>query len=430
MTFDESHSLLVRGIAAAKANSRGEARYFLDRALKAGLSLEDRVQAWRYLAHLSDDPVEKRSYLEQILAADPTDGTAQRDLAILSGDLDPKDIIDPERPTTPSESHGRAKGARFVCSQCGSSRVFFTPHGHVLECEHCHHTQQVDGSAHGAQAGERDFVATMWTARGHRTAQAMPSFGCNACGATFLVAAGQVSLTCPYCASVHTIERVSTRELLGPEAVIPFAFGEGDAAQRLETWTREQAIDVTIESARGVYLPVWVLNFVGEISWTGRGRDDETYGSEGNERISGTHTIMGQRVRVAGASHVPGPVTAILDEFDLAGLQPYDPRLLAAWPTAGYDISLEEAAVMGRSQAITALRPEVLEDIGARIRDVALDFSRMAVDSFTLALMPIWIAEMSHGGSRFTALINGQSGTVCAEIPRAGLSGWMERLLS
>jgi hypothetical protein len=383
-----------------------------------------------YLAHLSDDPVKKRSFLEQILAADPADGTARRDLAILSGDLDPRDIIDTERPTPPSESHGRAKGARLVCSQCGSSRVFFTPSGHVLECEHCHHTQPVDGSAHGAQVGERDFVATMWTARGHRTPQPMPSFGCDSCGASFLVAAGQVSLTCPYCASVYTIEQVSTRELLGPEAVIPFAFGEGDAAQRLETWRRDQAIDVTIEPARGVYLPLWVLNFVGEIVWTGRGRDDETLGSDVNERISGTHTIIGQRVRVAGACHVPGPVVAILDEFDLTGLQPYDPRLLAAWPAAAYDISLEEAAVMGRSRAITALRPEVLEGIGARIRDVALDFSRMAVDSFTLALMPIWIAEMRHGGSRFTALVNGQSGTVGAEIPRAGLSGWIERLLS
>src|SRR5262249_36737394 len=214
MTFDESHSLLVRGIAAAKMNSREEALYFLDRALKADPSLEDRVQAWRYLAQLSEDPVKKRSYLEQILAADPTDGTAQRDLAILSGDLDPKDIIDPERLTTPGESHGRAKGARFVCSQCGSSRVFFTPNGRVLECEHCHHTQPVDGSAQGAEAGERDFVATMWTARGHRTPRAVPSFDCDSCGATFLVASGQVSFTCPYCASVYTIEEVSTRELI------------------------------------------------------------------------------------------------------------------------------------------------------------------------------------------------------------------------
>jgi DNA-directed RNA polymerase subunit RPC12/RpoP len=426
---DESHNLLVRGIAAAKANSREEARFFLDRALKADLSLEDRVQAWRYLADLSDDQAEKRSYFEKILAVDPADGTAQRDLAILNGVLDPDDIVDPERPIVVSEARRAAEGARFVCSRCGSNRLYFAPNGRFLECEHCHHTQPVEGSPRGPDVQERQFVATMWTPRGRHVPKATPSFTCHTCGACFVVAAGELSFACPYCGSTYAMDRVDSRDLLEPEAIVPFALAGRDAAERLETWGRDHGIDQISTPARGVFIPVWVLNFIGEIGWTGTAHD-ETIGPDVPERTSGTHTIIGRNVRVPGVESVSGPLDVLVDDFDLSGLRPYDPRLLAAWPAAAYEVSLEDAALLARSRAIAALRPEVLEKIGSGVHDVAMDFSRMAADSFTLALMPIWIAEGTRGDSRVTALVNGQSGTVRATIPRKGLSGWLEGLLS
>src|SRR5687768_9520937 len=93
---DAGRDLLVRGIAAAKAGSRDEARFFLEKFLRQGNGSDARIQAWRYLAAIADDPDEKKEYLGLILASDPLDGLARRDLAVLNGTLDPDQIVDPE----------------------------------------------------------------------------------------------------------------------------------------------------------------------------------------------------------------------------------------------------------------------------------------------------------------------------------------------
>src|SRR5262245_36302756 len=127
---EESHTRLVRGVAAAKSNSREEARFFLHRALEGELSVKDRIQAWRYLARLADDPRQQRVYIESILAVDPTAGAAQRDLAVLKGLLDPGEIIDPEKPVPAAATlPGPASARSFICPLCGSARVAFSPDG-------------------------------------------------------------------------------------------------------------------------------------------------------------------------------------------------------------------------------------------------------------------------------------------------------------
>jgi predicted RNA-binding Zn-ribbon protein involved in translation (DUF1610 family) len=418
---EESHTRLVRGVAAAKSNSREEARFFLNRALEGDLSVSDRIQAWRYLARLADDPKQQRIYLERLLAADPTDGAAQRDLAVLNGLLDPREIIDPEKPATAASAPpGPARARSFVCPRCGSGRVVFTPDGRSLECEHCHFTQPVGDPEPNREIEGRPFVATMWTARGHRTPVATQSFTCGSCGAAVLLAAGQLSLVCPYCAGVYTIETPEIRELLAPDAIIPFAVTEADATERVRRSIRDRHDDTRIDRVRGMFVPIWVFSFIGEVAWTGT-IHEKTFGYETQEPASGAHAIIQHVVRVPGVRRPPEPVDAFLHEVELTGLSPFDARLLAAWPALAYDISLENASAAARSVAVRQLRTEVLENLDGDVHDVSMEFNRMAVDSFTLALIPIWVVELLRGDSRVPVLVSGQTGALAAESPRQGV---------
>ena len=54
------------------------------------------MEACYWLSEVSDDPTEKRSLLEEILANNFGDARARRKLAILDGKIKPEEIVDPD----------------------------------------------------------------------------------------------------------------------------------------------------------------------------------------------------------------------------------------------------------------------------------------------------------------------------------------------
>ena len=424
LSDDAGHDLLVRGIAAAKSNSRSEARFFLERALASSPAMPDRIQAWRYLADLSESPAEKREYIGKILAVDPTDGLARRGLAILEGRLEPADVIDPEHLPPQSTGPQAASGRRFACRQCGSPDVFYAPDGHSLVCEQCRHSEPVDAAGALEPPTANDFAAAMWAARGHRRPIATQSFACKACGAAFLLRPEVLSLTCPYCRSVYVIEQLDRREFIPPDAIIPFAISQDDAARRLREWMQKEEMAEHITPPRGVYQPVWIFGFLGEVEWRGMGHSRDQAAP-----MSGSYVVVDCFVRVAAGRGLTNSPTAIVDEFDVGTLVPYDPQQLADWPAETYAISLEDAAVAARQRALAKLRPEVTDSVGPAVQDLQMHFLKVGIDSFQLVLLPLWLASVDHRGSSFRVIVNGRTGTMWADRPTHGIRGWVARWL-
>jgi len=120
-------SLLVHGIAAAKAKESGTAQRYFERILHLPATQYQRQKALYWLSELAEDPIIVREYLEDILIVNPGHWLARRNLAIIDGHLKERDIIDANRYETeiPAEAID-AKGERFVCPNCGRRRS--TPH--------------------------------------------------------------------------------------------------------------------------------------------------------------------------------------------------------------------------------------------------------------------------------------------------------------
>ena len=231
--------LLVRGIAAAKNGDEAEAFYYLERVLLTESNDEERAKAWLWLSGLYNEPAARRKCLVQVLVHQPQNALARRGLAVLDGRLNPDDIIDPNKLEVAEAETQTVDIEQFTCPRC-NGRLNYTPDKAALACEFCDYRQDIEGEQIRAQYGmgefEQDFIAAMHTKRGHLSPVQMPAFQCQACAVEFLLAPETISVTCPYCDSVYVTETAESRELLPPQALIPFDVSHEIAEKHLRDW--------------------------------------------------------------------------------------------------------------------------------------------------------------------------------------------------
>ena len=439
---DRARHLINVAAEAAQAGSLHEARGLLQRALATGPSVELRVRAWRTLADVTDDPAEKRECLENILLADPTDGLAQRDLAVLNGTLDPDDIIDPNR-----VSDGRDRGVAeplgqdpsaalkeqmftpATCPACGAGQMLYSPTAGALVCSHCGTrrplTDRPMAEGHAA-APVRDFAVAMWTAKARRVPTAQPLLKCGQCGAGFVVKPGELSTRCFYCGSTATIQPSEGRDLLLPDAILPLNFTREEALRTVESvMDDETGSGLRERDVLGGYVPVWLLTFGGHIAWSGTARKQMGEMDRQPETVRGTYTMSELVVPVFGTSRLHERIDIGPPQIDVNQAVPFNEEYLTGFPAESYDITLEQAAVAARPVAIDKTRAEVVASTTDEAVAVEISTNGLGIETFTLLLAPIWMTPMS--GDRPPLVLNACTGQLYSR--RQGLFDRLRRSL-
>lgn len=430
---DNARDLLVYGIAAAKAKDKDQARFYLEWVLRTDADRHQKIKAWLWLSEISDDPVEKRNYLENVLAYEPTNPLARRGMAILRGQLDPAEIIDPNRqpPAPPDESPQPAEAKRFICRDCGG-KMTFTPDGRSLTCAYCNRQLTLyQALQEGAMVEEQDFAVALATARGHTYPVATQSFSCQACGVSFMLGPNVLSLTCPYCASAYVIEVLETRELIPPEGIIPLALTQLEAYGALQKWLEEAGLRAKAKTAPpdGLYLPVWTFDVGGEVQWSGKALERQ-YGWTGWAARSGSYSIFYDDVLVPASHTLPADLAETINHFELDALVPYAPDYLADWPAEVYQIAVSDASLVARRQAWKRARRMVQARMEMHeIEDLTLSSAGIAIESFKLILLPVWVAHYRYEDEDYQVVINGQTGTVRGKKPGGSLRRWLDSIL-
>ncbi len=444
---DSARDLLSRGIAAAKAHERDEARFYLERALRTDADRQQKAQAWLWLSEITDDPAEKRNCLEHALAFEPSNVLARRGLAIVDGRLDPAEIVDPDRlPATSQEEPSRSvKMQRFVCQRCGG-KMGFKPDSKSLQCQYCDFEQTLFAAmTEGAMVQEHDFVVAMATAKGHARPVGMQPFTCQGCGATFLLGSTILSLTCPYCGSAHVVRLTETRRLIPPEGLIPFAVSQQDARRAFHQWMDKKGMrdEVKVSPLRGLYLPAWTFDLSGEIRWQCYTYRDEGIGIDtggiqltlpGSRRSrklvreEGSHLVYENDILVP-ASHTLPPELLVerAGNSPLSDVIAYDEAYLADWPAEIYEISVSDASLVARRRALDKARHFITTRVNATlgyVKDLHFNTSGLVVESFKLILIPGWTARYRYEDTIYRVLVDGQTGEVRAQEPRS----WLRKL--
>jgi len=438
MQRDYAESLLRSGIIEAKAGQKDTARRYLERAVNTSGDFDVLSEAWFWLSKVTDDPADKRTALENCLSLDLRHARARRDLAVLDGKLDEKEIIDPDVLPVQSEDPTQASADRFMCPRCGAKMVF-APDGSGLTCEHCTSGYRLGAAG---EAEEQDFLIAMATARGHGKPIAMQVFHCKGCGAEFILPAGVISITCTYCGSPYVVSLEKSRELLQPEGVIPQAFDQKQAARLLVDWVESNGIKPQgmVNPPRGIYLPIWTFDIGGGIAYYG----DKYEANEGFQqrasrvvRIEGEHPVHINDLPVPASHKIARHISRLLLTFDLEQTKPYDPRYLSNWAAEVYDVPMADASLDARSQAYAQLKRRLPGEITS-LFNLKTSSASLAIESFKLVLVPVWITEIPVADNKFLVLINGQNGIVQGDTPtqskskpkaKNGLFDWLEDLL-
>lgn len=413
MFSDISNSLLRRGILEAKEGERNVALRYLVRVIYSTNDRDTLAEAWYWMAVVTDDPTEKREMLENALSYDLLHARARRELALLDGKLEPDEIIDADALTPIPEGVATVDADRFMCPKCGGCMTFM-PDGRSLTCEFCT-SRQALGVSDG-NSNEKDFFITMATARGHRKPVTIQTFKCEGCGADFLLPPSLISVICAYCKSPHVVRMEKKRELIEPDGIIPHAFDQHQTELILVEWLKKHDIEPQggVNPPSGLYLPIWTFDVGGEIEYSGEVVDYQVPGGQART-VKGFCPVQVNDLPIPASRKLGRCVSQILKGYQLKSIQPYDPRYLADWPTEVYDIPMADASLDARDQAYSMETLKLMCKIGP-VENLKTSSARLAIESFKLVLLPVWVASYPYGGKDYLVIINGQTGDAKGEL--------------
>jgi hypothetical protein len=433
-------SLMHNGVTALKHGELNSARNYFERALYSARDHDILADLWFYLSEVESDEEKKRHALDEALSYRMTHPRARRSLAILNGTLQVDEIVDSDRIAAPDASDRETNAERFDCPNCGGM-MSFSPDGQSLVCDFC----AVENAAEEEEAKEQDFFSAMATLRGHSKPVARKVFHCEGCGAEFLLAADNISAACAYCASPHVVHHGERRDLLDPDAIIPHAFDKSRAIQILVAWVKENNFTPQgkVLPPRGLYIPVWTFDIGGSISYRGE-RPVEENSQQGfgfkTEKVyvteRGDLSIFVDDLIIPAANKYERYLHSFIESYNLRETKSYDRRYLSNWSAETYEVELSKAALEARSRAYNAEKKKIKRSM-YNLRNFSTSSADLAITSYKLLLLPLWMTTYPYEGEDHTVLINGQNGEVYGEMPEkvkkangnGGIMSWLDDVL-
>lgn len=444
-----TRDLFIRGMLAAKARETADARRYLEWVLRLDPPTDTRVDALYWLAQVAETPVERRRLLEDALAYAPSDMRCRRALAVVRGELNPSEIIDPDRlPPVPHRPLGglvphlplegpaesspppplpQATADRFTCPQCGG-RMAFAPDGQSLTCEYCEARQSAQaGSTTSDAAAAENFLIAMATRKGHIHPVTRQTFNCRGCGIDFILSPQQLSITCPYCGSAYAVRSGQSRELIDPHLILPFTVEENQADLAFRAWLEAQNLPAAakptlqVERPAAIYLPAWSFEMAGQVPWSClvEERRDHWVTETGSE------IVYHSGVLVPASPRLTPECAEELRAFDLKQAVPFTERYLANWPAETYQVAVGDASLEARRWTYEFEKQSVRQRMLRRVRDLTFNSLGITVEAFQLVLLPLWLTHYRLGETRFEAAVNGRSAAVRGQRPQ----NWLEKLL-
>ncbi len=407
---------------------KGDTAAALD-AFRDALDLQpDFTDAHLWIAKLSDDEAIQRDHLSEIVARDPGNLDALRMLMVLNKEITPEEAeLSRDNRRTPAirqiDEAVAAQTTALLCPVCGGTLTIDEANGRVV-CKFCGHTEPLDAQRHASEGAEilgsalikRRIQPVKWII-GKRILH------CNQCGAERTIPARRLASRCPFCGSQQVIEQDALNTVEQPDGLVAFTVSEEEAkaairerlkgiGERIAGWFDDnRVINAAVE---GVYLPYWVFDALVEVSKTSIDRRTSSL----YERRQQINPYLNEKyndgligISIPAVTSPAPDLTGQIGTFDTGAAVAYEPKLLARYPAALYDIDFDDAALSAQSAAADQMRARY--KVGENSSVEVNVFTMVRQMSFTLLLLPVWVITLfERDGDVRPALVNGQTGKV------------------
>jgi len=412
--------LLYDGISAAKTGDRILARSLLNQAIQIN-GLDARPYVW--LSSITDDLSERRQYLEQAVAIDPTHAAARRGLALLNGMLDETQVL-PEGAEPPRREQKivDVQAQVFLCPQCGG-HVAFSMIAGELTCNYCGHVLEGEPPQVTQSLADRveqvlDFVLP--TTSAHCWAEGQRRLACERCGAVMLLSAEEKSIECPYCASQQFVAAPVDEKLIDPQLIILMRVDERNARDQIKKFLGkgffapdDLGTGLKRFKIRPAFYSGWTFDGTLEVNWACEVKEGSGRYSHWEPR-TGVITRFFDDILISGVRALDNKQLAQILPFNLQAALEFKPEYLVGWPTLIYDRSLSDASLLAREQVTKKVRGEMEYKVepGREKRNLSTRGSGWSGMTYKHFLFPMWTGSYTYRDKVYTLLVNGQTGKV------------------
>jgi hypothetical protein len=338
------------------------------------------------------------------------------------------------RPAPEEETHQEV--IDFSCPQCGATTAYSIEDG-GLTCTHCGYYQAPDEEVAGKGAEAFEFtVETM-----HRAAQGWGvdrrELACENCGAVTTLPPGDLTHTCPFCASNKVIQRQAHQDVLRPRFLVPFDIKPEATSQLARDWmgsswmTPGKLRDLArLTKFTPIYLPYWTFDAAAQADWraqVGHTVTERYY--DAGSRSWKTRTKIEWRwesgevrktfddLLIPGTQKLSSYLLGQTKPYKLEKLTPYSPDFLAGLQAQAYDFKLEDAWEEARGEMRERTRETCRDQASTpMIRNftMSLDFSD---ETWRYILLPVYVAAYRFSDETYQVMLNGQTGAIAGQRP-------------
>lgn len=404
----------------------------------------DFIDARLWLSRLEDDPEVRMKHAKYVLALNPSNGEAMREVMILKGELDPDaEFTDfTEAEIRKADGAVAAKGRGIKCPRCGSPNMSDDDASEtILVCDSCGY--KIDKPK--ATGGElQSLTAALLKRRSQDVVWIVGSriLKCNGCGAERTLGGSQMSSECLFCGSRQVIEQDALNSLTQPEGIVPFRVPKQAALEQVK-----KAASSGLEKLKGffvenrvsrteissVFLPFWVFDATVNITHTyelveDNNNQDRTVGtirilagdlrgisnfssSSTRRTITENLTDAVLNIPVPAFKQPPVDLTLRAGRYDYGRAVDYNPEYIAQHAAELYTIDFDKASLDVRGTVSHMMREKYRRDDGY-YRTTSV-MAAMAQATFRLMLVPMWaVTIFEKDGDVRPILVNGQTGQV------------------
>lgn len=342
--------------------------------------------------------------------------------------------------STPPEPPAPEEGHHFPCTQCGAD-MRFDAAGGMLICDHCGHSEKLDGDETGNDAAKRelDFNAALGAGLASAEMEEVRITSCPNCGAQVEFGSAEHAKECPFCATPVVTDTGTTRQIK-PQGLLPFSVSETDARAAMTRWLGKLwfAPNGLQEYARkgrkmtGIYVPYWTFDADTKSNYVGE-RGTVYYTERTVMRDGKPTTVREQHVRwsprsgrvarffddilILASRSLPKRYTDALAPWDLGALEGYKPEFLAGFNAEGYTVELKDGYDEARVHMDAVIRQDVTRDIGGDRQRIHRISTQVSDVTFKHILLPVWLAAYKYRGKTYRFVVNGRTGKVKGERP-------------